>query len=727
MNRIKSRKMSCLLALVMMFSLVSCKNDKGNSTTASSEIISSSTSTTDTSKLTFKLLANNTYSVGAKDINEENITIPEAYQGLRVTEVSEQGFSNVDKIKFINLPSTIQKIGNKAFQGCTSLNSISVGSVPIDPVIVSTPLNNEVKGFSSSIEIGNNAFDDTGFLQISFKDSDNFADVDVQIKNFKNKLSTLGYNLKLNELTDIESSGEITLPTNGTDLYKTKINAKTFGLFKNSSITINPNTSNIKYDLNGLSVTADEYTFAPLNGSYPVLVYSLKLKEITNEGKIPSFVFLERADSYDWNKLAYNLSYLPNISREEATRSFTFHPLRKPMAEYIKELYSLNKKSKFHLYAVDNYPELILEMLVANQIPEQQWTATLLSDGRETAGSMEATFGTSSPKPYEKMLKMIENWIEVKNYVFNAGEFDRNVVINKMIYKSSSYSFSAPYSYPIFRSQSNVRYWVNRLRPAENLVKINNIDSEFANEIKNTTTAFYTNNLLTSLTEEEQIQFKNLYKFDDDMFTSSKEQGKKIMVILGANYNSEDNNQLLNYTRMIMLHYGDEFDYYYKGHPGYPTSSYPGRNTQLETLRSEGHKITELDNSIAAEIILFYNPTVYSCGWKTTTFESIENEEYITTIFNFSYSSKNTVVYGNLLDMFFTPLATNSPLRNSLSLDATHTYYLIEFNDSTDLQRENYNKHEFGIFDATDKMLSYYKQNVDSYTQVDKEGNTINN
>ena len=190
MNRIKSRKMSCLLALVMMFSLVSCKNDKGNSTTssltttASSEIISSSTSTTDTSKLTFKLLANNTYSVGAKDINEENITIPETYQGLRVTEVSEQGFSNVDKIKFVNLPSTIHKIGNKAFQGCTSLNSISVGSVPVDPVIISTPLNNEVKGFSSSIEIGNNAFDDTGFLQISFKDSDNFADVDVQIKNF---------------------------------------------------------------------------------------------------------------------------------------------------------------------------------------------------------------------------------------------------------------------------------------------------------------------------------------------------------------------------------------------------------------------------------------------------------------------------------------------------------------------------------------------------------------
>ena len=181
MNRIKSRKMSCLIALVMMFSLVSCKNDKGNSTTASSEIISSSTSTTDTSKLTFKLLANNTYSVGAKDINEENITIPETYQGLRVTEVSEQGFSNVDKIKFVNLPSTIQKIGSKAFQGCTSLNSISVGSVPVDPVIISTPLNNEVKGFSSSIEIGNNAFDDTGFLQISFKDSDNFADVDVQI------------------------------------------------------------------------------------------------------------------------------------------------------------------------------------------------------------------------------------------------------------------------------------------------------------------------------------------------------------------------------------------------------------------------------------------------------------------------------------------------------------------------------------------------------------------
>lgn len=83
--------------------------------------------------------------------------------------MSEQGFSNVDKIKFVNLPSTIHKIGNKAFQGCTSLNSISVGSVPVDPVIISTPLNNEVKGFSSSIEIGNNAFDDTGFFTDLFQ------------------------------------------------------------------------------------------------------------------------------------------------------------------------------------------------------------------------------------------------------------------------------------------------------------------------------------------------------------------------------------------------------------------------------------------------------------------------------------------------------------------------------------------------------------------------------
>ena len=711
---------------MILLSLSSCTtNNYNESSTSSTSSISTSISD---SKLKYTLLPNNTYSISLGENKEETVIVPETYNGVRVTEVEKEGFANDNKLKFINLPSTITKIGESAFKGCTSLNSISIASSKIEPVIITTTQTKEVKGFSPSIEIGSDAFDDTNFLSISFTDNETFADVDVSIKNYQNRLTKLEYNLKLNNLTDIESVGEIVLPSDQSTPYITTIDAKTFGLFKNSSITLNLDNTNITYPLNGLAVTADEYNFAHLNGSYPVLVYSLKLKEITNEGKIPSFVVLERADSYDWSKLPYNLSYLPNTTRASATTQSDFWKLRPYTASYIKELYNLNKKSKFNIYIVDSYPDLILEELVANQIPEEQWTATILSDGTGTAAMMEYTFGTTTPRPYEKLIKMIEEWIDVKNFISNSGTYNREQIINKLTYKySSEYNSFSTYTYPVFRAQSNVRYWVNRLRPAENLVQINNIDPEFANEIKNTTTSFYTNNLLNELNEEEKIQFKSLYKFDDDMFKKSIDAQKKIMVILGTSYASEDNDQLLNYARMLMLHYGDEYDYYYKGHPGYPSSSYPGRNTQLETLRAEGHKITELDNSIAAEIILFYNPTVYSCGWKTTTFESIENEEYITTIFNFSYSQKNTEVFGNLLDMFFTPLATDSPLHNSLSLDATHTYYLIEFNDSTALQRENHNKHEIGIFDATDKMLSYYKQNVDSYSQVDKEGNTINN
>ena len=60
--------------------------------------------------------------------------------------------------------------------------------------------------------------------------------------------------------------------------------------------------------------------------------------------------------------------------------------LRPVMASYIKELHELNPTSIFNLYCVDIYAEVALEMLVANQIPETNWTLTMLSDGAGTAG-----------------------------------------------------------------------------------------------------------------------------------------------------------------------------------------------------------------------------------------------------------------------------------------------------------------------------------------------------
>ena len=350
----------------------------------------------------------------------------------------------------------------------------------------------------------------------------------------------------------------------------------------------------------------------------------------------------------------------------------------------------------------------------------------MLSDGAGTAGLLNRTFGIDNPT--ERLNEMIESWNSVKKSVFRSGKFDRGYIKNNLKYSSSDVEFTNSYPYAILKAQTNVRWWVNRLRTGENLVPIASKDMNFANGIISSVTQMYTNNLLSALDEEGKINFKNLYHFSDDMFKTSQENGQKIMIILGTSWAGEAST-FYDYLKMTMAFYGTEYDYYYKGHPGYPTISYPTRGEQLDKLRSEGYQITELDNAIAAEVILFYNPDVYLCSWQTSVFDSVESEEMACSLFNVSLANKGSYTYGDLIDVFISKVAPTSSLfdNESLGLNAEHSYYVMEFNNTSEKQLETYNKHEIAIYDATENTISYYKLQADgiTYIAVAKDGSSI--
>ena len=54
----------------------------------------------------------------------ESLTIPETHHGKMVTQIADNGFANCVALKQIILPDSINMIREKAFSGCSSLNSI---------------------------------------------------------------------------------------------------------------------------------------------------------------------------------------------------------------------------------------------------------------------------------------------------------------------------------------------------------------------------------------------------------------------------------------------------------------------------------------------------------------------------------------------------------------------------------------------------------------------------
>ena len=56
----------------------------------------------------------------------EKLTLPEQYQGRKVTRIVENGFKDCRALKEIGIPSSVLTIGNHAFYGCSALASINI-------------------------------------------------------------------------------------------------------------------------------------------------------------------------------------------------------------------------------------------------------------------------------------------------------------------------------------------------------------------------------------------------------------------------------------------------------------------------------------------------------------------------------------------------------------------------------------------------------------------------
>jgi len=79
------------------------------------------------SQLHFTLINNGTaYSVTKGTSTAQNVVIPAVYNGLPVTTIPEDGFSDYTNMTSITIPNSVTSIGYAAFYGCERLTSITI-------------------------------------------------------------------------------------------------------------------------------------------------------------------------------------------------------------------------------------------------------------------------------------------------------------------------------------------------------------------------------------------------------------------------------------------------------------------------------------------------------------------------------------------------------------------------------------------------------------------------
>lgn len=479
----------------------------------------------------------------------------------------------------------------------------------------------------------------------------------------------------------------------------------TFGRFDIKLFYINKGKV-VKTKTDKMNIIANEYNLAPIVATFPVVYFSLNLHEITKTSSgepIPTFVSLQRPDAYNWDNLPQNVYWQPNLTKKQVQTQTSFDVKSHKFADYVKTLHDANPNAKFNLYINDAYSRYIVRLLCANGIKEENFKVVLLSDGSGSYAHFKNVFGGKDAE--DRYQKMKSGWEAVKENAYKTGKEDISL---------APYYTSSRYATMLANEYSNIEWWVARKSDTfesgtEGFVD-KYVKSCDAIKVKNM------NDMLKALDEKETIQFKKLYNFNNQMFKAAEEHNKKVMMILGSRTTMEP--QLGNfsaYAKFLMKHYGDEFEYYYKGHPATPTKLHPSKQKELANL-----KITDVESSIPAELILFFYPDIYMAGYSSSTFNSVQKDEMATGVFG---KTKKEALNDTSLQALAERDAFNFYMKQSKDVSQypgtnnSHDNYIIDF--SNKYLNANENKYEVAVYDYNNDLLMYYKNINGKYEVVD--------
>ncbi|MEG1479011.1 MAG: hypothetical protein RSC20_05770, partial [Clostridiales bacterium] len=110
------------------------------------------------------------------------------------------------------------------------------------------------------------------------------------------------------------------------------------------------------------------------------------------------------------------------------------------------------------------------------------------------------------------------------------------------------------------------------------------------------------------------------------------------------------------------------------------------------------------------ELILFFYPDIYLCGYQTSVYINVQSTEMACGLFQTTKANADKT-YKDLMDFFISPVASDNATYGKLCPDGK-TCFLIEFADTT--------KYDIGIWNSTDSVISYYKITDGNFVPVKK-------
>ncbi len=444
-----------------------------------------------------------------------------------------------------------------------------------------------------------------------------------------------------------------------------------------------------------VNLSADEYNIAPITATMPVTMFSLALDEITDNGRIPTFVWLKRSGAWNWNNVPNNVYPLPIADTSEFLDD-NEKSIYKKTSAYVKELYEINKNSKFHLYYNDYFNYGWVQATIANGIPTENYNVVMLSDGTASFSYFNKHFDNSNAET--EYARMAAQWAKLKKQVAKKGTY---TVFSNVEIKAEKLR---EYAFVMAREESNVEWWLTRINGT---LANNNPDFYAKVEATENIKVRDLKGLLDAIPTDNDAYFnvdklKKLYKFSDNMFEKAVEQDKEIMVILGTWTDTENNTYFEQYVKATMAYYGDDYVYYYKGHPKNPTNSVKGK---LERLESWG--LIDIDSTIPAELIFFFNPEAFCSGFASTTFVSLTKEKSC-ALFN---AAKNNFgeAYKDNMEIFM-----RKAIVGEYGVVTSDKSFILEFNDTT--------KYDIAVYNADKNKLNFYKLNEENskYEEVSR-------
>jgi hypothetical protein len=563
-----------------------------------------------------------------------------------------------------------------------------------------------------------------GFYQVNYEQQPNSTIVKVSVPNAASLVSTGRANRVVVEATMTYQSKTVrsvrtekALSTLSAADPAFTMNFGTYGPFSVVTRFYQGDTLVRTDDTITFGIVADEYNIAPLTATLPVTLLSLSLwgdesiKYDSQRNIIPTIVMLERARAWNWDKLPQGVYGLPYLSQSELTyfpdagaayQAFFEHI--SVVKDYVNSLYEISPSAVFHLYVNDCDMGIIQEILYADKIPQSQYTITVLSDGTFSYTNFQRTYSGSNASAVNQTMKSA--WNTARTQAYSSGV--------------ASEPFSGrncnAYAWAAVDSEPNAEYWLGR--PA--LFVSNGDNDVFGAAVRANPKIrpININDMLTAIKDQGTqavADFKALYNFNDSYFADAAAAGKQVMMFLGSRVDLEG--PFDDFARFVETYYGDEFMYYYKGHPSSPTAMNPSKQTQLDNLG-----IIDIDSSIAAELILFFNPEIKMAGYGSTTYDAVTDSDMCRGLFllppdnTMAKAIASNVPRYSVFDFFIAAKNTNADTRIQALCRADTRSYIVEFSDAVSAVAG----YDVAIWEPDSTVIRYYKLEGSTYRLVDE-------